>query len=415
VSNTIEEDGGLPENDGAAGDGAVGDMCANATPLIGGAESLGILNASRLDLDGDGIEDVILHATSAVGASFNYVRYGRCPKQTMWDYHALWTPMSPEAGAGDVAIHALGLAAGEGADDRLVVIGGNASGMRVASYGVHENVPEENAEFFEPIPQSGGSSCVDSKGPFSLVTGNFDADNGQSANDVAFSDGNQAWSYLVGTWDFPTSWDVSCIGGNVMGSFPDQLLNSARRLGVVAVPREAPLLDEFLDVGASFVAWPTKGISFGFTISDAQGLGVGRVRLGDQHNDFLIWNHGSPNSDIASFALASAGDGTERTLAVTISDVDVEGERPQGATLIEFAGQDYVAIVAGSKLRYFSAGSGFNPQIIPLNFEPVALLTVNWGPSGADQILLFDGRTGAYACFEATAPGVLSTCADLGA
>lgn len=407
ISSTDDGDGGLLEIDGGRED-----VCANTTTLPTFGDPLGILRATRLDLDRDGIEDVMLHASSTVGVATSYVHYGRCPRQSVWDYQFAWTPRSTEVGAEDFDVHTAVLAAGEGASDRLVAIGETTSGMRVASFAMQEGAPEATTEFVEPFPEAGGSACLGSKGPFSLVAGNFDEDNGRSANDVAFADGNQAWRYLVGTWDFPTPWDVSCSGGNVSGSFPDQISDAHRRLGVVAVPREAPLTDEFLDVGAGVIAWPAVDASFTYSLADAQGLGVGRVGLDDQHRDFVIWNHASPNIDIGSIGLETVNAGQQRSLTLTLTDLDVGVARPQAATLIQDGGQDYVALVAGPSLYYFSVGSGFTPQVIPLNFDPVDMIAVNWGAAGTDQILLFDGASGIYACFEATGPGVLTSCAD---
>ena len=313
-------------------------------------KGLGIVRGGRLDLDGDGLEDVVLFTSAESGDAKSFVHYGKCPRLTDWSYQYEWAGRLTEAGAEEFEAHAMVVARGDGDEDRLVAIGETAAGPRLASYVIRNGVPSETSEFAEPIPQSGGSVCRDAEAPFSLVAGNFDEDDGRSDNDVAFSDANQAWRYLVGTWGFPTDWNVTCAGGNVTGGFPDQLSDPGERIGLLSVRRAAPLLDELLEIGSGRVDWSGYG-SFSVSLTNVMGMGEGRVALDDGRPDLILWDQELPDVGIASIELKTVNGDVQRSLAVTLTSVSLEATRPKHASLLHYENQDYVALLAGSTLH----------------------------------------------------------------
>jgi len=411
VGETDAGDVGVP-------DGGASLDCDHTLDFEGSTAGFGITGGQAIDLDGDDLNEVVLMTSSNIGggrSSGLLIHTGRCPLGIGWNYQMIWNPRVQESLEMQYEVSQLALAEARSTDPRLLLVGTIASSLAgVASYPLTRGVPSETPDFSERFPVfSDGAVCVKTGPDLSIAAGDFDDDGNLSSNDIVLSDSKQSWKFLVENGAASNAWANGCDNGVRIGSNPSQLSDPNPRLAVATIPRGPGLFDEFLDIGVEKLTWNRGGVAtdLAWPPSSAAliGASLGTMRINDAHADFVVWS-ASVDNKIEITTVELIENGTVRSAVITEVALDQEFGTLSDVALIDNRGTDFLLVLRGSSLSYFPDTSSDTLSSIPLPFVPAVMLTVNWGSGGTRQVLLIDGDTGDYLCYEPDGSPLLAAC-----
>jgi hypothetical protein len=405
ASDQAGDDAGVPND----ADLDAGSLCDNSRVLESGAGLLELNRGQILDVDRDGLDDVLLISEESGRPTEVYVTFGHCPPARPWEYQQRWMLEEPTGVA--LTPHVLAVAEGRMEQHRLVAISERGTVPWVTTYPLTGGVPAMDADFSAEIPaHNSNGECRDASAPLYLMSGNFDDDSDPTRNDLAFFAG-QGWTYSVGQWGNAPAWDFSCEAGVETGSNPEQFAGPGERYGFMPVENPGTVTDEFVDARDNRLYWYSEDDRHS-PRSWPNGVEVDGVALSraatvdDGKPDAVGWEPQGSLLDLYIAALFNDVSGGNFTMASYT--IDIGGIPPTAGAVVELGEVRGLLLLSGTSLYLMTIDTApASPDAQALGFEPKFMLLPNWGEN---TILVFNSDDAVFECYQISSSAEFVAC-----